>query len=200
MTDLLKILIVDPDRFFVAGLQQIIKEHFDAKGISVVFMSQQLSYPIADLIFWAPGYPTTVMPIGLLAGRIHTSQLIMIMSQQSTHLVKNYLPWILYRHQDQSTLLSLIDRVLISKAISKNKKNADKRHDSPLTSLSPRQREVIRQVSKGMCPREIADDLKIHVKTVSHHKRTAMGKLQLSRTTDLYHWLLNNSMTNILEG
>jgi DNA-binding CsgD family transcriptional regulator len=68
-----------------------------------------------------------------------------------------------------------------------------KLNSNPLRVLSPRQKEVMRYISKGMCSSEIAKKLQINEKTVSSHKRTAMGKLQLDRTADLYRWLLCDS-------
>ncbi|HHQ4306976.1 TPA: LuxR C-terminal-related transcriptional regulator [Serratia fonticola] len=193
MARILKILIVDPNQFFVVGLQQTIEKYFHAKGIPVIFMKQPMSYPMADLIFWAPGYPSTVMPIGLLAGDAQKSRLVILATKQRTHLVTNYVPWVFYRHQNHNTLRLLIDTLLAS-LISNNDIQMMTTHNSnPLRVLSPRQKEVMRYILKGMCSSEISKKLQIHEKTVSSHKRTAMGKLQLDRTADLYHWLLCDS-------
>lgn len=190
MARILKILIVDPNQFFVAGLQLTLEKHFHAKSIPVIFMKQPLSYPMADLIFWAPGYSTTVMPIGLLAGNAQKSRLIILTSQQRTHLVTNYVPWVFYRHQCHNTLLLLIDTILTSSISNSDIPIINKHNASPLKALSPRQRQVMHYISKGMCSNAIAEKLNINKKTVSSHKRTAMEKLQLDRTADLYHWLL----------
>lgn len=196
MTRVLKILIVDPDRFFVAGLQQAVQKHFNAKGIPVIFMNLPLSYPMADLIFWAPGYPTTVMPMGILAGRTHKSHLILLSSQQTSHQVTNYVPWVFYRHQSRGHLLTLIEQVIGASTGDNIEAVNDKQSRHPLDALSPRQREVMSYISKGMHLRAISERLHIHEKTVSTHKRTAMRKLQLYRTTDLHHWLLCNPITD----
>lgn len=197
MTRVLKILIVDPDRFFVAGLQQAVQKHFNVKGVPVIFMNRPLSYPLADLIFWAPGDPTTVMPMGLLAGRTHKSRVILLMSQQTTHLITNYVPWVFYRHQSRCHLLTLIEQVINSSTDENIATVNDNQGHSSLNSLSPRQREVISCISKGMHLRAISERLHIHEKTVSNHKRTAMRKLQLYRTTDLHHWLLCNPIIDM---
>lgn len=193
MARILKILIVDPNQFFVAGLQQAVEKHLHAKGIPVIFMKQPLSYPMADLVFWAPGYSTTVMPIGLLAGNSQKSRLIILTSRQRTHLVTNNVPWVFYRHQSYNALLLLIDTILTSSMSNNDLSMINESNENSLKALSPRQRQVMHYISKGMCVNEIAEKLQIHEKTVSSHKRTAMGKLQLDRTTDLYHWLLCDS-------
>ena len=66
MTHTRKMLIVDPDCFFVARLQHVVKTHFQARDILVLFMGSPLSYPLAGLIFWVPGYPAAETPTGLL--------------------------------------------------------------------------------------------------------------------------------------
>ncbi|CAI0999456.1 helix-turn-helix transcriptional regulator [Serratia fonticola] len=194
MTHMLKVLIVDPDQFFVSGLQQLMIKHFQAKGIAVSFMNNQLSYPMADLIIWAPGYPTTLMPTGLLARNVHMAPLIIIMSRQITHLSTHTMPWVFHRHECHSILLALIDQALISSVIAKKREGRSQQLENDYTLLSQRQREVIRYVLKGMCLNEIADKLQIHIKTVSSHKRAAMVKLQLNRTAELYNWFIRNPM------
>lgn len=201
MTRKLRILIVDQNNFFVAGLKHAIKKHCLAKGIPVVFMYQQLSRPVANLIFLAPNDPTQLVLSGLLTGSNNKSQLVMVMSQQDADLVKHHTPWIFYRHQSLKTLLALVDQALIASVIKGNKKETEKYIDiSNLNILTRRQKQVIRYVSEGVCPSKIADNLQIHEKTVSSHKRSAMKRLQLNKTTDLYYWLLNHSMPWMLEN
>ncbi|ATM76055.1 response regulator transcription factor [Serratia fonticola] len=194
MTRMLKVLIVDPDHFFVSGLQQIMLKHFQAKGITVSFMNNQLSYPMADLIIWAPGYSTTLMPTRLLARNAHQAPLIIIMSRQITHLSTHTMPWVFYRHECHTILLALIDQALIASAIDNKREGSNQQLKNNYKSLSLRQREVIRYVLKGMCLNEIANKLKIHIKTVSSHKRAAMDKLQVNRTAELHHWFIRNPM------
>ncbi|WP_455872246.1 LuxR C-terminal-related transcriptional regulator [Serratia proteamaculans] len=40
----------------------------------------------------------------------------------------------------------------------------------------------------------IAHQLHLHAKTVSAHKRNAMKKLNITRNTQLLHWLLNGGI------
>lgn len=197
MTRLLKVLIVDPDNFFALGLRQAVEMHLQSQGIKVMFLSAPPAYIIADLIFWAPGYDSTVIPMGLLMGKAYTSRLIMVMSHQRAHLVKHVVPWVFYRHQSHSVLSALIDRVLYESTIDINTLTVNTYRDWYAKQLSPREIEVIRCVSKGQRLSEIADKLKINVKTVSCHKRSAMGKLQLKRTIDLYNWFLSNNFFSV---
>lgn len=190
MTRAVKILIVDPDRFFVAGLQHAIKAHFQARDIPVLFMGHPLSYPLADLIFWAPGHPSAEIPMGLLVGH-KRFRVILLMSPQQPHLVANCVSRVFYRHQNRVQLSSLIDTSIDTTTCAQIRTVSDAYADL-LAALSPRQREVMCYVSQGLCLNDIAARLHIHEKTVSNHKRTAMRRLQLERTTDLHHWLLCN--------
>jgi DNA-binding CsgD family transcriptional regulator len=191
-----KVLIVDPDRFFAAGLQHAIKAHFQARDIPVLFMGHLLSYPLADLIFWAPGYPATEMPTGLLTGH-KRSRVILLMSQQRPHLAAYCMPRVFYRHQDCTQLASLIE-ISIDIAAGAPIHTVTDANAVLLATLSPRQREVMCYVSQGLRLHDIAALLHINKKTVSTHKRTAMRRLQLERTTDLHHWLLCNPSWNRL--
>lgn len=201
MTRKLRILIIDQNNFFVVGLKDAIKKYCLAKGMSVIFMSQQLSRPTANLIFWAPSDPTNLVPVGLQSEGNNKSQLIMVLSQQKTHSATHQTPWVFYRHQSLNTLLALVDQALMTSAIKSRKKEPEKQRDiSHLNILTRRQKQIIHYVSEGVCPSKIADNLQIHEKTVSSHKRSAMKRLQLNKTTDLYYWILRHSMPSMLEN
>ncbi|EEQ09759.1 Response regulator containing a CheY-like receiver domain and an HTH DNA-binding domain [Yersinia mollaretii ATCC 43969] len=201
MTRKLRISIVDQNNFFVEGLKDAIKKHCLAKGMSVAFMSQQLSHQAANLIFWAPSDPTNLVPVGLQSEGNNKSQLIMVLSQQEINSVKHQTPWVFYRNQSLETLLALVDQALMASVIKGNKKEPEKQRDiSHLDILTRRQKQIINYVSEGICPSKIADNLQIHEKTVSSHKRSAMKRLQLNKTTDLYYWILSHSMPSMLEN
>ncbi|OAT33516.1 signal transduction response regulator [Buttiauxella ferragutiae ATCC 51602] len=188
MTRTLKILIVDTDQFFSAGLQLKVEMYFQARNIPVMFMCQPLSYPMADLIFWAPGTPTTMMPKGLLTKR----KVILLLSKHIPHLAANYGISVFYRHQRFSHLSSLLD--LAIKIDSESPAEIRSEDKGSLSLLTPRQREVMGYVSEGLTLREISAHLHINPRTVSQHKIGAMRKLQLNRTADLHNWLLCNAL------
>jgi DNA-binding NarL/FixJ family response regulator len=54
---------------------------------------------------------------------------------------------------------------------------------SPTQALSRREREVMRQVEKGLSNKEIARELCLSVSTVKHHVHHILEKLELSRRT-----------------
>ena len=55
----------------------------------------------------------------------------------------------------------------------------------PVTTLTPRQREVLQLVAEGKSTKAIASILHISVKTVEFHKARIMGLLDLHSTADL---------------
>lgn len=190
MTQMLKILIVDTDQFFVSGLQQAIRKHYSARDTQVIFLSLPLLYPMADLIFWASCYPNKVMPMGLLENHM----VIQLMSQQPFHLVADNMPLVFYRHQCSGHLSSLLDQVTHTASNRPAQIVSEENKDDPLLTLTPRQWEVIGYISLGISVYDISKRLCIGRKTVSSHKRAAMRNLRLNKITDLHNWLISNGL------
>lgn len=111
MTRKLKVLIIDKNQVFVAGIKLILQTHFHAKDIKLIFTSDKSEYSIADIIFWATGYPATIDPICVLDRRFH-DKLIIIGSPSKNHTVDNGTEKIYYRHQCGSRLIELTENVL----------------------------------------------------------------------------------------
>lgn len=193
MTPRLKVLIIDPDQFFAVGLTKLLTAHFHAKGIALRFMNNPLSYPMADLIFWAPGYSGSQIPRGLLTERYLSSRLFIVTSGDKTPLTNRILQRVFNRRQSCTVLLALVDEALSKKVPYSHPELAAGFNSVDL--LTPRQQEVMYYVSKGMRVNKIADNMQLHEKTVSSHKRAAMDKLRLKRTTELHDWLINNPIT-----
>jgi DNA-binding NarL/FixJ family response regulator len=61
--------------------------------------------------------------------------------------------------------------------------------------LSPRQREVLQLVAEGHALKEIADILKISVKTVEYHKAQIMQQLDLHTTAELTKYAIAHGLT-----
>jgi DNA-binding NarL/FixJ family response regulator len=60
--------------------------------------------------------------------------------------------------------------------------------DHELDSLTPREREVLRQIAKGYAYKQVASRLSISVKTVETHVSAVLRKLQLSNRHELARW------------
>ena len=60
--------------------------------------------------------------------------------------------------------------------------------DPELDRLTPREREVLRQIARGYTYRQVASRLSISVKTVETHVSAVLRKLQLSSRHELARW------------
>lgn len=60
--------------------------------------------------------------------------------------------------------------------------------DPELDRLTPREREVMRLIARGLTYREVASDLFLSVKTVETHVSAVLRKLQLSNRNELTKW------------
>ena len=61
-------------------------------------------------------------------------------------------------------------------------------HDPELDQLSPREKEVLRQIARGYSYKQVAQRLSISVKTVESHVSSVLRKLQLSSRYELARW------------
>lgn len=60
--------------------------------------------------------------------------------------------------------------------------------DPELDQLTPREREVLRQIARGYAYKQVARRLSISVKTVETHVSSVLRKLQLSNRHELARW------------
>ncbi|HHQ6547637.1 TPA: response regulator transcription factor [Serratia fonticola] len=61
--------------------------------------------------------------------------------------------------------------------------------------MSEREHQVLHYLRQGVSQSQTAHILQLKVKTVHSHKRSAMKKLNFTRTSELFHWLLHNGLT-----
>jgi DNA-binding NarL/FixJ family response regulator len=64
----------------------------------------------------------------------------------------------------------------------------------PHDRLSPREREVLRMVMRGMRPKEIALALDVSIKTISTHRFRIMRKLGVDNDVTLMHYAFRNAL------
>ncbi len=63
--------------------------------------------------------------------------------------------------------------------------------DPELDQLTPREKEVLRQIARGYAYKQVARRLSISVKTVETHVSAVLRKLQLSNRHELARWASN---------
>jgi DNA-binding NarL/FixJ family response regulator len=71
--------------------------------------------------------------------------------------------------------------------------------DGPADGLTPREREVLRQVALGLSNRAIANALGISVKTVEAHRANLMAKLDMHDRTELVRYAIRTGLISASE-
>jgi DNA-binding NarL/FixJ family response regulator len=66
-----------------------------------------------------------------------------------------------------------------------------------VSALTLREREVVQLIAEGKINKQVAEQLKISIKTVETHRATAMQKLKLRTTAELVRYAVRN---NIVEA
>jgi DNA-binding NarL/FixJ family response regulator len=74
-----------------------------------------------------------------------------------------------------------------------------RRDDAPADGLTPREREVLRQVALGLSNRAIANALGISVKTVEAHRANLMSKLDMHDRTELVRYAIRTGLISASE-
>ncbi|MCH2169320.1 response regulator transcription factor [Myxococcota bacterium] len=64
----------------------------------------------------------------------------------------------------------------------------------PFSSLSNREREILRQIADGQSAKEIAVALNISVKTVEAHRTNLMRKLKVKKATELVRYAIRHGL------
>ncbi|GAB4405440.1 MAG: response regulator transcription factor [Microscillaceae bacterium] len=70
----------------------------------------------------------------------------------------------------------------------------NRKAQTPAAMLTPREREVIRYISKGYSNREIAEKLGISHRTVDNHRNNIFRKCSLKNTADLVRFAFENGL------
>lgn len=82
-------------------------------------------------------------------------------------------------------LLLRIERAMAQDAQNRSMQQRRAEREARLASLTPREREVLNQVVRGMTNKEIATQLGIQVRTVEMHRQQVMRKLGARSAVDL---------------
>lgn len=64
-------------------------------------------------------------------------------------------------------------------------------------TLTKRQREIIQLVAEGYSSREIAEMLKLSIKTIENHRTNIMNKLKLNNLTDLIKYAISKGIIHL---
>lgn len=107
------------------------------------------------------------------------------------------------KHSASSELLTAIREALegrtfitprIAGEVVESLRHGDTGEDSPVSALTPRQREVLQLLAEGRSAKEIAAELSISPRTVEFHKYQMMESLGLHTSAELIHFAIRNGL------
>ncbi|MGF6190567.1 response regulator transcription factor [Serratia sp. 2723] len=196
MKNKVSISLNDHNSYFLAGLQYALIEYFTDIRTQVDFISGY-STEKPDIIFQAlcQGEKTDIcrrfpadepQPLYFVirdkAERRFTPP-IRCIAKSST----------LYRNQSLGDILGMVKLALQFNSLPQKRT-----HHCPAChhqSLSEREHQVLHYLRQGANQSQTANILQLKVKTVHSHKRSAMKKLNFTRTSELFYWLLQGGLT-----
>ncbi|CAI1616822.1 helix-turn-helix transcriptional regulator [Serratia fonticola] len=197
MIPTLTIMISDTNRYFAKGLEAVLRQYFTNQGLTPRFFINDHRGYSADLIF----QNVDTQHGAQFCQNHHTlakSKVIAIQDTANTCHRQRMLPACLYiqgmihRDIDCEEMLLEVERVWRFGA------QTSDRPDCPCCgkALTLREKQVLSTIQHGMCLSQVARFLSLSPKTISAHKRNAMGKLGLQRNSELFYWLRNGGLNN----
>ena len=69
--------------------------------------------------------------------------------------------------------------------------------DDPTRVLSPREKQVARELARGLTNREIATQIGISVKTIDTHRGHALKKLRLRNNSDITRFAIQHGLISL---
>lgn len=191
----LTISLNDHNSYFLAGLQYGLIEYFTAQNIQVdIFIGYSNGKP--DIIFQA-------LRLGENANFCHyfsadaPQPMYFIIRDK---LENNFAPpnhcitnsGTLYRNESLDNMLEKVKLAMQFRSLSQ-----EMAHHCPVChpkNLTERERQVLHYLRKGISQSNIAVILQLKAKTVNSHKCSAMKKLNFTRNSELFYWMLHGSV------
>lgn len=192
----ISISLNDHNSYFLAGMKYALIEYFTDLHTQVDFFSGY-STNKPDIIFEAlyqggrsnicRHFPAdTPQPLYFIIrdkAERRFAPLIRCIAKSST----------LYRNQSIGDMLGMVKMAMQLSPLQQ-----ERTHHCPAChrqSLTQRERQVLYYLGKGISQSQTASILQLKVKTVHSHKRSAMQKLNFTRNSELFHWLLHSGLT-----
>ncbi|CAI1725651.1 TPA: LuxR C-terminal-related transcriptional regulator [Serratia fonticola] len=186
----LTIFSSDQNTYFTYGMGLILDEHFSEKEISMNFTTDINNYRSADIAFIPANSTESRLPQILCSWMKISCPILFIVADSNLEMIiKTPISKRKYhffsKNQSIETLKQQIDNALQQDELLQNVPL----RFSPRQYLTAREIEIMQCIITGMKLGHIAQKLNISVKTVSHHKRNVMRKLNFKRNAELFYWL-----------
>lgn len=202
-----RILLVDDHELIRKGLASILAQHPGweicgeaASGREAVAMATELKPDVVILDIGLPelnGLEVTRQ----IVRQLPSTEVVILTVHESENLVREVLNAGAHAYvlkSDASTLvIRAIESVLnrepfltssISRTLLRGCLGADPPEDAKRKGLTPREREILQLLAEGKSNKEIADDLRISVKTAETHRTNMMRKLDVHCVADLVRY------------
>jgi DNA-binding NarL/FixJ family response regulator len=206
MTDLIRVFLVDDHQLFLSGVRSELERDFDVVGsasdVDQAVDDIRLERPdvvLVDVHMPGGGGLSVVRNIGesnpdvrFLALSVSDSPedvIAMIRAGARGYVTKSIAP---------DELAAAVRRIAADDAVFSPRLAgfvldafADVvpvEEDPELDRLTPREREVLRQIARGYSYKQVARRLSISIKTVETHVSSVLRKLQLSNRYELARW------------
>jgi len=206
MTDLIRVFLVDDHQLFLSGVRSELEKDFDVVGsasdVDQAVDDIRLERPdvvLVDVHMPGGGGLAVVRNIGesnpdvrFLALSVSDSPedvIAMIRAGARGYVTKSIAP---------DELAAAVRRIAADDAVFSPRLAgfvldafADVvpvEEDPELDRLTPREREVLRQIARGYSYKQVARRLSISIKTVETHVSSVLRKLQLSNRYELARW------------
>ncbi len=190
----IKVLIIDRDNYFIIGLCHIISGFYRSKGIEVQFITRPVAGFSADIIFQAIDYGAMFNVWHPLPSKGQTPLFFLIRDQKNrllSHLFQSVRKnGTLYRNQPIDAVKSMLEEAISVQGCLPPSSTPVTKH------FTFRESEVLRYLRQGKSHEETANVMRLHVKTISGYKRSAMRKLNFKRNQELFHWLLQGGLSS----
>ena len=208
---MIRVLLADDHGLVREGLRGILAKGADievaaeaANGDEVLALVRKQEFDLALLDLSMPGLSGLALIKRLKAEKPKLRILVLSMhgeSQYAARALKAGASGYLTKDSAAAQLLGAIRKIAaggvqISEAAAAQLIGARGTADAPHAALSDREYEVLRQIVAGRSMTEIADGLRLSVKTVSTHKARILEKLDLTGTAELVRYAIEHGLTD----
>ena len=189
MKPTVRILIDEPNQYFAHGFILALTEHFREQSMNVQFTQALCDKSRADLIFVSAEQNGVRLRYLTRRQGMPGHQRIFLFKEKpnaADRSVYNALDGIFYRYQSLRWAIQFVDQEIYTL---RSANECIPRPQLP-DLLTHREAEILQHLATGLRACDISGILALTQKTVSAHKRNAMAKLGLRRSSDLHYWLL----------